>query len=372
MPSAFPPPFRAIAWALGSVAAAFLAGLVFSFAPAVWTAVSLELPPAYALKAQDPFSDTATLTIPEHPGERSHGAKLTPRLVGSALLWAATQAGAHPYWPATIAGLVLLLAGAVAGRAATGDPVVGLYTALAFAGLYAASASFALNWEPKPFDGVALGLVGVALVGVRWPVLLAPGAFVALWSDERAVLALGFIAVAVWLWPGLPAPQRRARWVLLGAAVAAYAVSRLIVHLALGWNAPDTSMVGVKPVEALSFLQLGAWLTLEGGWVVVGAATWLLWRRGARLQAGVLAAAGVAASLATVVVLDTSRAAAFAFPLLVAGLAALRAQGVRPDFVRGLAGAAAAVSLLAPNFEVIIGITVKWLPSHALILLNTP
>ena len=71
---------------------------------------------------------------------------------------------------------------------------------------------------------------------------------------------------------------------------------------------------------------------------------------------------------ACLVVLDTSRVAAFAFPVIVIALAVLENYRSETE-LRRIFGAAAMVSLLAPNFEVIAGVTVKWLPPLFLILL---
>ena len=60
-------------------------------------------------------------------------------------------------------------------------------------------------------------------------------------------------------------------------------------------------------------------------------------------------------------VLDVSRASSFAFPLIPLAYVFLKQTGFSPRELRILAGGGALVSLLAPNFEVIAGITVKWL-----------
>ena len=88
-------------WVLKCFVVAWGATLVFSLVPAVIAFPDMELPPAYKLKSESPLSDTTELTVPEHPGERSHGAKLTPRIVSSLCLSGATKLSLHPYWPAS-------------------------------------------------------------------------------------------------------------------------------------------------------------------------------------------------------------------------------------------------------------------------------
>ena len=84
------------------------------------------MPPAYELKAREPFADTSRLAIPDNPYERSHGSKLTPRVAGSLLLHLAFRAGVNPYVPATAMGFLFLISGIAAGRQITGDRTVGL------------------------------------------------------------------------------------------------------------------------------------------------------------------------------------------------------------------------------------------------------
>ncbi|MCJ8331998.1 MAG: hypothetical protein HRT89_19735, partial [Lentisphaeria bacterium] len=78
-------------WIFKSLLIVSFAAVVFSSAPAVFFQKDIQLPPAYELKSQKPFADTSKLTIPPHDGERSHGAKLTPRLLGSVSLWLSSK-----------------------------------------------------------------------------------------------------------------------------------------------------------------------------------------------------------------------------------------------------------------------------------------
>ena len=52
-----------------------------------------------------------------------------------------------------------------------------------------------MNHGAKPFDGVALGLVGATMLAIEIPWLLGLFAFLACWTDERAVVALGLIGL---------------------------------------------------------------------------------------------------------------------------------------------------------------------------------
>lgn len=346
-------------WVAQAALLALLAVLAFTCAPAVLVDPHVELPPAYALKAQHPFADTSTLTVPEHAGERSHGAKLTPRLAGALLLHVAYRAGWHPYVPATVFGLCFLVSGIVVGSRLSGDRWTGLGLGLTYAGLYAASACFAINWMPKPFDGVAIGCVGLVLMALEWPWLLAVTAFASCWTDERAIVALVFVGCVALAYPGLGRRERWSRCLVIAGAVAAYGLVRAVLSQALGWGS-DSAMVGFAR-QRLLLLPLAGWICFEGGWVAIGLALWLGWRRGNRLACAAFAGLVAAAVLSCLFVLDVSRVASFAFPLIPAAYALLRRAGASRAEFRLVAGAGAAISLLAPNLEVIAGVAVKWL-----------
>lgn len=147
-------------WWLKCWGCCLLAAFTFSCVPAVWMYPEVTLPPAYELKSSDPLADTSLLTEPVHEGERSHGAKLTPRLVGSYALLLTKRLEMHPYWPATIGGALVLLAGVLTGWRVSGTPELrdrgtGLWAGLVVAGLYTTNDCFAMNHGAKPFDGVA-------------------------------------------------------------------------------------------------------------------------------------------------------------------------------------------------------------------------
>ena len=132
-------------WWLGYLVIVMVAAAVFTSVPSVLVDEKVVLPPAYELKAQHPLADTSQLTVPAHLGERSHGAKLTPRLAGSILLHWATRLSLNPYVPATMFGILFLLSGILIGHQVTGDRLVGFFMGLAFAGLYATAASFTVG-----------------------------------------------------------------------------------------------------------------------------------------------------------------------------------------------------------------------------------
>jgi hypothetical protein len=356
-------------WAFKSLLVVLLFVLLFTCAPAVLVVRDLELPPAYALKADDPLADTVPLTVPENAGERSHGAKLTPRLVGSVLLWLTDGAGWHPYLPATLFGLLFLISGIVVAERITGDRIAGLLTGLLFGGLYATSACFSVNVMPKPFDGVAIGMLGAMLLALGRPWLLSLLGFLSYWTDERALPASLFIALVIVVWPSMTKRERLVRFAGLAAAGVAYVVTRIALTAALGWTFSEMSMIGIRPVYAVSSFQLAVWTAFEGGWILVAcaAARMLVGKSYHRLVLFVIALGF--AFFPILIVLDVCRSVAFSFPILIASLAMLKETGVGGADLRRMVMYSAGIALLAPNFDVITGVLIKWIPSYAMRLL---
>ena len=348
-------------WMSRSLLALILATVLFNCAPAMLVSRQVELPPAYELKSQHPLADTSLLTVPSHPGERSHGAKLTPRLVGSILLFGTARLSLHPYLPATLGGIAFLLSGLIVGYRLSGDRVIGLLIGATFAGLYASAACFAVNWMPKPFDGIALGLAALtaALLESAWP--FAFTAFLSCWTDERAIVSLGLIAVLILFWPGLEVRHKQARGAVLGGVVVAYAASRIVLARALQWHFPDTSLLGPANPITVRFTVLAAWTCFKGGWIALAVASWMLLRKGAYLLLGLLGVSVGFTIASCLVVADISRAGSFAFPLIAVAFAVLAGQRAKPRAMRRIAAACAVVSLLVPNFEIIAGVGVRWL-----------
>lgn len=234
---------------------------------------------------------------------------------------------------------------------------------LTYAGLYAASTSFAVTWAPKPFDGVVLGFLGLAAASMRRPAWMAGWAFLACWTDERSLVALCFIGLLAFWWPGSHRRERLGRLAMLAGAVLLYAVLRWLAFRALGWQSPDSSWIGADWKTAWPFVQLAAWTCFEAGWILIVWAAWRMRQEGAYLDLALGAAAAAMAIASSLWVLDISRGCAFSFPLLLAMLARLKFHSFEGLSLRVVLGWVALATLLAPNFEIIKGSAVRWIPS---------
>ena len=303
------------------------AALSFSCVPAVfrdglaWNDANPPLPPAYELKADQPFADTAGLTIPADSGARSHGAKLTPRVFSAACLFLAKQLDWHPYFPASLGGCLFLLSGIITGYRITSDRNIAVGTSLILAGLYASNACFSMNFEPKPFDGVAIGLVALTLMLIDRPILFTGFAFLACWTDERAIMSLMLIGMTVLFLINMDRKARQNRcWMLVGA-ILSYIISRKLLEAI--WSPADFSMLGENLLTSTAYYQLAGWSCFEGAWILLAMAIWTnLQSRSPLVSLSILIAA-VGCVGSCLIVLDVSRASCFAFPLIFAALASL-------------------------------------------------
>jgi hypothetical protein len=272
--------------------------------------------------------------------------------------------------PATLFGLFFLLSGIYIGYHITGERLVGLFLGMTFSGLYASSACFSINWMPKPFDGIVIGLLGLTLMSIQRQWVLASMSFLSCWADERAVLSLILIACFVIAWPALGTRAKFSRCLTIAGSVFVYLITRVLLSYVLRWEGPDMSMIAIDARLALMFSPLAGWSCFEGGWITIIFAAWILGTQHDYARLFLLLGSVVLALLCCHLVLDISRVSSFAFPLIPLSYALLKGKDTSPRELRILAGAGAAISLLAPNFEIIAGSAVKWLPPLLPLLLS--
>jgi hypothetical protein len=243
---------------------------------------------------------------------------------------------------------VLLVGLLLAAERACGDRVAALATALAVAGTYVGTSVWMDDWGW--FDNCAQAFMVAALV-CRRPFWSCAVVVAAAFTDERALLAVPLI-VLYRFWTGA---RRPLVWAPL-IAVPAYFLGRLLAALAFRIS---TSMAGIAAADMiqpnLRVSVLGAWSSLEGGWLLVAIACVAALRARNRLGALLLAAAALVPVAASVAVIDFSRSASYAFPATLAALALWAMQpgenGVAVDraTLRRWTAVAAALSLLSPD-----------------------
>jgi hypothetical protein len=236
-----------------------------------------------------------------------------------------------------LAGLALLAVAAALLARLTGDRVIAALLTIATASTWAGATAF-VDLRGI-FDSVALALLAGAAYARR-PALVALLVLAACFTDERAVLAAGFIAVfheAV--------TRRRALVAATAAGIAAYAAGRLyLAHV----TDLHTGGGGVHVGDFWNQGILGAWTGVEGLWLVIalGAAALLVQRR--FLLAAVLAVLCAAVAVAATAVLDTTRSFTFMLPMLFVAVGLL---GSEPsERLRRVALAASVASILWPLY----------------------
>lgn len=152
------------------------------------------------------------------------------------------------------------------------------------------------------------------------------------------------------------------RCIALAAAVIAYFVSRLLIAHALGWASPDLSNLGILP-KALLFSPLAVWSCFEGSLVTIVITARVLIGRRDSVALWLLLGAVALAVIPCLLALDIARSSCFAYPVIPMAYALLKKHGSSAHELRTLAGLAGVISLLTPNFEIIMGTTIDWVPA---------
>jgi len=195
------------------------------------------------------------------------------------------------------------------------------------------------------FDTLAVAALVAALVAPRYS-LQAGALLVAMWTDERAVLA----TIAVLAYAALLRDRRRA--LVVGATAATYAVGRLVLGARYGLNTPAGPDWVDLAVDGLHVSVPGLLLALKGLWVFPAIGFVTLVRQGRSITAALLAGALGLSCAGALAVLDVTRSAAYALPAVLVGLAALASQA--RALQRRVVGVSLGACLLLPTFFLIV------------------
>ncbi|MEM1058238.1 MAG: hypothetical protein AAGK14_03240 [Verrucomicrobiota bacterium] len=266
----------------------------------------------YLLKMEDPWHDLRV-----DFDDNVHQAKLNLRLTVPLALHALGVSSLHALGVVCVLAVLGLWAWTGGFLAAvSGDRVVGalfvLYLSQTYVGMF--------GWPFLTYDSVALLLVMAGFC--RWP----PGLntlwiFLALWTDERALIASLFP-----LFYHLFRPVRTAleRWLCAGGVVLAYVLAvatRLAVTAATGLETPTEGALSLwMPGHVLEFVHIGILYSLEGGWLLVAAGVVLAWKVGRRAVSVGFAALVVLQYAAGFTAADVSRSLSYLMPAALCGL----------------------------------------------------
>lgn len=253
------------------------------------------------------YQGDAPLTPLKVTTSSSHEAKLAFRLVPPLLIHVLDLSVVEYYVLQALLGIATL-AGIAWLFHRAGYPrtwAAGMTIAIAFT--YVGAVWF-VDTQPY-FDALAASALVLALC-VLDPIVVFAGASVALWTDERAIPALGVVALF-----HLYRRHRRGA-VAVGVAMVAYAALRLYLGRHYGLSTGKGEIGPRVFFDYWTAYPLAIALALEGLWVVIGIAYWrgLQKRNWLVVGAGVLTAASAAIS---VMVNDVTRSTVYMLPGIV-------------------------------------------------------
>jgi len=298
--------------------------------------------PIVKLKVEAPLTDM-TLFFEVH----SNVAKRTYRITAPAVAYV-TRTGVvgaflfnHICAYAAMHCAVALAASLARRRAA------GFYVALLLAATYIGTASFkdVFGW----FDSTTFAFLLIA-AAARRPGLCGAALLAALFSDERALALAPLVAFTHAVLPvegGGAASKPRAWVVAVAAAGFVYVLVRAALTLSVGLGAKALPIEIDVLVANLSRIGEALWSPLEGGWLVVACAGWLVLRSGRRLWYAVYAVYFVLYVLASLFTWDVTRSVSLGFLFIFPMLPFLRAGLDRR--LDSLLLVASVVSLLSAN-----------------------
>jgi hypothetical protein len=143
------------------------------------------------------------------------------------------------------------------------------------------------------------------------------------------------------------------------AGWAAYFASRLAVAHFCGISTTTTGLGLKLGLQQINNFPAGAWTALEGGWLLVLAATVVLVRQRRFLFLTMNLAAIAIVLLVSMCVVDITRSMAYSLPALFVALDVLSEVENVPD-LRCLCGVSALVSILSPNYYVHMQKQILW------------
>jgi hypothetical protein len=297
-------------------------------------------------KRDDPFVDLNKV----YPAG-SHNANMNFRLTVPVIARFAGMGKLGVFAFQSACGVALLWVVARVVLRATGDLVSALFVTCGVASTWAGTTAF-IELRGM-FDGEALLFLScAALFEGAW--LAGPFAFVAAWSDERALVALSLVYLY-----HVYRRERRGHDRLASyfgpapMAIVAGGVAYLVTRLALArFYHMTTNTVMITPrtvIDQINNLPMGCWTALEGGWLLALAAMNVLVRERRIAFLALYVAAISLVLFVSMAVLDITRSMAYALPAIFIAVEVLREVDGIPD-LRAICALSSAVSILWPNY----------------------
>jgi hypothetical protein len=298
--------------------------------------------PVVKMKVDAPLTDM-TLYFNIH----SNQAKRTYRITAPAVAYVTRTGVAGAFLFNHVCAYVAMHCAVALAASLARRRAVGFYMALLLAATYIGTASFkdVFGW----FDSTTFAFLLIA-AAARLPGLCGAALLAALFSDERALALAPLVAFTHAVFPveGDGATARPWPWALaVAAASSVYVLVRAALTLSIGLGSKGLP-IGFN-VLALNLSRSGdaLWSPLEGGWLVVACAGWLMLRSGRRLWYVAYAAYFFLYVLASLFTLDVTRSLGLGFLFVFPMLPFLRAGLGRR--LESLLLIASVVSLLSTN-----------------------
>jgi hypothetical protein len=315
----------------------------------VTAASALHAIPAYDVVFDENGLRAKSLHLLSHlgaDGPESHAAKLDFRLVAPALV---RPFDASPVAAAVLYALCGVVAYALMASELRRAKVAPSAVLLSLGAVAATAAGGVFLIDPRFFDGLAIALaLAAGVVANRW--FAAALAFVALYTDERALLAL-LVCVAAFRWLDArsddPPPRGLSPLALLGAAVA-YAASRLVLDAATALRT-ETADVGFGVVtENLTRWPVALVAAFALAWPILVVGLALATQRDLVRGAVVVALVGAVIAASTLVH-DVTRSAAYALPAVPVAVLAIARRWPERAVAKAF-GLAFVACMLVPAF----------------------
>jgi hypothetical protein len=308
-------------------------------------------------KSRDPFLDMTTKY-----GPSVHESKLNFRLTVpiAANILGLNRKGILVLHAAS--AVMLLWSAARVFLRDTSDPVAALFMTVLVASTWAGITGF-VEYRGM-FDVEALLFLTCALLA-QGPMLAGLFAFLAAWTDERGLIASSLVYLYhVYRHYDNGRGDRLSAFVsptAIGVVLswAAYFATRFALARAYHISTPvDGTGLGTF-IGQINNFPMGCWTALEGGWLLVFAAVYVLWHQ---RQLAFLTAFGLSIAILITVamsVFDITRSMAYILPAVFVAVQVLRKVETPAD-LRVLCIFAAVIALLWPNYYAEYGNHIWW------------
>lgn len=222
-----------------------------------------------------------------------------------------------------MSGLLLFAATALAAFKITGDKVTASMITIIAGTITAGNQAF--GETRARFDSLSYLLLTLTML-TSSPILIGMGVFVAAWNDERALIA-SCLVFLFWLIKALNQPERTLRTLVSPQLIAVVVAWGLYFATRFWYSA--TFNIGIQHDDNLGLAQfleqtnafpMGIWVALEGAWLIVLAAVYVLAHNRRWLPLALYIGGVALIVLIGLAAFDIDRSVAYVYPAILVGL----------------------------------------------------